>query len=86
LLLGHRFNDIAQDRFEGAPRCSFAEVGFLRNDLDKFALVHPYSPWILGGYRKATDFRTAWQDVKTVPKMFRTVCFSTTRKMILIIP
>jgi len=66
LLLGHRFNDIAQDRFEGAPRCSFAQVGFLRNDLDKFALVHPCSPWILGGYRKARYFRTAWRDLKTV--------------------
>jgi hypothetical protein len=48
LLFCDGLYDIAQDRFERAPRCSFAEIGFLRNDLDKFALIHPYSPWILG--------------------------------------
>jgi hypothetical protein len=28
----------------------------LRNDLDKFALIHPYSPWILGVIGKRMIF------------------------------
>jgi hypothetical protein len=56
LLFSDRLYDIAQDRFEGAPCCGFAEVGFLRNDLDKFALIHPYSPWILGVIGKRMIF------------------------------
>ncbi|NDG54769.1 MAG: hypothetical protein EBX56_02195, partial [Betaproteobacteria bacterium] len=33
-----------------------AEVGFLRNDLYEFALIHPCSPWILDGVVKLTIF------------------------------